>query len=503
MKTTGRRFWLSCFLVGVLLAAAGIVSSAQGTFRVAMQPIVRTDPATISSDAEVAVANAAYDYLVDIGPDNKIQPRLAAAWTVSADGLTYVFRLADGIHFHDGTPLVPGDVVWTFDRLRDPANGFATSSLYANIETVTASGASDVTFQLTTPNPFFLYDLSDNHALIVKRGTTDFSTFNGTGPFVVESYQAEDRITMVANDNYFVDGMPRLERLEFIFFSDQVAAVDALRGGQVDMAWRMPVALYLGLQDEAGIVTTDVMTNGFDLVRLRADQPPGDDPRVRQALKMATDREAIFQFVQLGVGSIGNDTPFGPLYAESGFYNSSLASPTYDPAAAIALLEDAGYPDGFEIDLYAPDTGGRPDLAVALREMWKGIGVEVNVIIEPESIYYGENHWIEENLGITGWSSRPYPQFYLMMMLTCDAPWNEPHFCDEQFDTWVTTAGSTLVEQERIDTYTLIQRFLIDQGPVIIPYFWPQVAAYSSRFGGFDLKGFAGRTDFRTVFDQG
>ncbi|MBU0596194.1 ABC transporter substrate-binding protein, partial [Candidatus Bipolaricaulota bacterium] len=458
MKTTGRRFWLSCFLVGALLATMGIASWAQGTFRAAMQPIVRIDPATISSDAEVAVANAVYDYLVDIGADNKIQPRLAVSWDVSADGLTYVFQLPDGIHFHDGTPLVPGDVVWTFDRLRDPANGFATSSLYANIEQITASGPNEVTFRLATPNPFFLYDLSDNHALILKRGTTDFTAFNGTGPFVVESYQAEDRIVMRANDDYFVAGMPRLDRLEFIFFSDQVAAVNALRGGQVDMAWRMPMALYLGLQNEAGIVTTDVMTNGFDLVRLRADQPPGDDPRVRQALKMATDREAIFQFVQLGVGSIGNDTPFGPLYAETGYYDRSLASPAYDPVAARALLEDAGYPTGFEIDLYTPDTGGRPDLAVALKEMWKNIGVVVNVIIEPESIYYGENHWIEENLGITGWSSRPYPQFYLVMMLTCDAPWNEPHFCDEQFDDWVALAGSTLDEQERLATYSLIQR---------------------------------------------
>jgi len=503
MKTTGRRFWLSCFFVGVLLSTVGATGWAQGTFRVAMQPIVQIDPATISSDPEVAVANAVYDYLVDIGPDNEIQPRLAISWEVSADGLTYVFQLPDGIHFHDGSPLVPGDVVWTFDRLRDPVNGFATRSLYANIESITASGPSEVTFLLSSPNPFFLYDLSDNHALILKRGTTDFSAFNGTGAFLVESYEAEDRITMTANADYFVQGMPLLDRLEFVFFSDQVAAVAALRGGQVDMAWRMPVALYLGLKDEPGITTTDVRTNGFDLVRLRADQPPGDDPRVRKALKLATDREAIFQFVQLGVGSIGNDTPFGPLYAEAGYYDSSLASPTYDPAAAIQLLEDAGYSNGLEIDLFTPDTGGRPDLAVALKEMWKNIGVEVNVIVEPESVYYGENHWIEENLGITGWSSRPYPQFYLVMMLTCDAPWNEPHFCDEQFDAWVATAGSTLDEQERIETYELIQRFLIDQGPVIIPYFWPQVAAYNSRFGGFALKGFAGRTDFRTVFDQG
>jgi len=132
--------------------------------------------------------------------------------------------------------------------------------------------------------------------------------------------------------------------------------------------------------------------------------------------------------------------------------------------------------------------------------MWKEIGVEVNVIIEPESVYYGESHWIEANLGITGWGHRPYPQFYLLMMLTCGGAWNEPHFCNEFFDDMVALAGSTLDEAERIVTYRDIQLFLIDQGPVIIPYFWPQVAAYSDRFGGIALKGFAGRTDFSTVF---
>jgi len=501
MKTTGRRFWMSCFLVVVFLAAMGGIGWAQtGTFRVAMQSIVLTDPATISSDPEVAVANAVYDYLVDVDENNVIVPRLATSWETSVDGLMWVFQLRTDARFHDGTPLVPGDVVWTFDRLRDPANGFATASLYENIERIAATGAHEVTFYLKVPNPFFLYDLADNHAVILKRGTTDFLAFNGTGPFVVEEYLPEDRIVMSANPNYFVAGQPRIAQLEFVFFADQVAAVDALRGGQVDMAWRMPIALYLTLQGEPGITTVDVLTNGFDLVRLRADQPPGDDPRVTRALKMATDRQALLEFVQLGIGQVGNDTPFGPFYAESGYYDPTLAPPVYDPTAAKDLLTAAGYGDGLEIDLYTLDTGGRPDLAVALKEMWKEIGVEVNVIIEPESVYYGESHWIEANLGITGWGHRPYPQFYLLMMLTCGGAWNEPHFCNEFFDDMVALAGSTLDEAERIVTYRDIQLFLIDQGPVIIPYFWPQVAAYSDRFGGIALKGFAGRTDFSTVF---
>ncbi len=484
-------------LTGFLVAVSGAVLG-QSIFRVAMQPIVQIDPALISSDAEVAVANAVYDYLVDVDAGSRAIPRLAESWAVSEDGTEYTFVLAEGIRFHDGSTLVPGDVVWTFDRLRDPENGFATESVYANIERIDVTGPREVTFLLSQPNPFFLYDLSDNHALIVKRGTTDFSTFNGTGPFTVDDYRPEDRIVMSANPDYFLEGMPALDGLLFIFFGDQVAAVDALRGGQVDMAWRMSSALFLTLQGEPGIVAVDVPTNGFDLVRLRNDIPPGNDPAVLEAMKLATDREAIFQVVQLGLGAVGRDSPVGPLYAD--YYDESTPIPARDPDAARDVLAAAGYSDGLTIDLYTPDTGGRPDLAVVLKEQWAAAGITVNVIVEPESVYYGENHWMDKELGITGWGSRPYPQFYMNSMLTCDAAWNESRFCDAEFDGLAATAGATLDEAERVAAYADIQRILIERGPVIIPYFFAAVAAYSDQFDGLELKAFPGRTDFRLVF---
>jgi peptide/nickel transport system substrate-binding protein len=499
MNTTRRRRWTRGLLLGLVLLLAGMTTWAQGdTFRVGMQPPTRIDPAIIDSDSEIAIANAVYDYLVDIDANNKIQLRLAEDVTISDDGLTYTFLLEDGVHFHDGSPLVPGDVVWTFDRLRNPDNGFPTASLYENIAGIEATGSDRVTFHLVETNPFFLYDLADNHALILKRGTTDFSTFNGTGPFVVDEYRPDDRILMSANEDYFVAGMPGLDALQFIFFTDSVAAVDALRGGQIDMTWRMPISLYVSLQGEPRIVTVDVPTNGFDLVRLRADQAPGNDPRVIQALKHATDREAIFQLVQLGAGSIGYDTPIGPLY--EGLFDPSIEPLAYNPDRARDLLTQAGYAEGLSIDLYAPDTGDRPQLAVVLKEQWAQVGVDVNVIIEPESVYFGENHWLDASLGITNWGSRPYPQFYLDLMLACDASWNEARFCDSELDQLIHTAGTTLDEAERVAAYAQIQEILVARGPVIIPYFWPQVAAYSNRFAGLELKAFAGRTDFRMVF---
>ena len=468
-----------------------------GTLRVAMQPIVNTDPIAISSDSEVLVANHVYDYLVDVDHLSNPMPRLATGWEVSDDGLTYTFALAEGVTWHDGTDFSADDVVWTFDRLRT-TEGTPTFDLYGNIAAIEATADLEVTFTLTNPNPFFLYDLSDNHALILKAGTADAdSNFNGTGPFVVTNYSPEDRIETVANENYFIDGEPHLAGLEIIFFNDDAAAIEALRGGQIDLALRMSTALFESLKDEPGIITTDIPTNGFDLIRLRSDRAPGDDPRVIQALKLATDREAILNIVQQGYGAIGNDSPIGPLY--DAYYDDTAVPPTRDVAAAQALLADAGYDDGLQLTLHVPDTGGRPDLAAVLKEQWAEAGVDVAISVEPESVYYGDDGWLEVDLGITGWGSRPYPQFYLDVMLITGAKWNESHFADDEFDALAATAGSTLDEAERIQAYADIQRLLIDRGPVIIPYYFAQFGAISDQFEGLNLKAFAGRTDFRTL----
>jgi len=486
-------------VLSLILAACGRTTPAPraGVLRVAIQPIVQTDPAFISSDSEVLVESHVYDYLVDLDAANNIQPRLATDWSISDDGLTYSFHLAKGVTFHDGTSFSAVDVVWTFNRLRDPSLELPTSDLFSNIDMIEATGDLEVTFNLKESNPFFLYDLSDNHALILKAGTEDPSTgFNGTGPFMVEN-NGSDRIDLVANPSYFISGEPKLSRLEFIFFDDEAASVNALRSGQIDLVMRMSTSLFGSLKDQPGIVSIYIPTNGFDLVRLRADRSPGDDPRVIQAFKLATDREAAFNLVQQGYGAVGRDSPIGPLFTR--FYSEDAQLPARDPQAARRLLADAGYPEGLSLTLHTPDTGGRPDLAAVLKEQWAEAGIDVDISVEPESVYYGDNGWLDVDLGITGWGSRPVPQFYLNVMLECGAVWNESHFCDQEFDRLSQLAGTTLNEDERIQAYKEIQQILIERGPIIIPYFFAQFAAISDQFEGFELKAFAGRTDLRTV----
>ncbi len=223
--------------------------------------------------------------------------------------------------------------------------------------------------------------------------------------------------------------------------------------------------------------------------------PPGNDPRVVKAFKLAVDRDELFNSVLLGLGAPGNDSPIGPLYKD---YHVPAAF-TRDVEEAKRLLAEAGFPGGFEITLTTPDQLGMPDAAVLVKEQLADIGVTVNVQVRSESLYYGTNEWLDAPFGITSWTTRPTPQFYVDVMLVCDGKWNESRLCDDELDRWAQVAGTTLAESERVQAYSEIQRILRERGPLIIPYYFSQNAVISDRFEGFQLKAFVGRSDLRTV----
>jgi len=496
---------------GLVLSLAAVVAAACATgsssatspaepekvARIGIQPIAQTDPALISSDSEVLIANQVFDYLIDIDENNQVVPRLATDWSVSPDGLEYTFDLVQGVTFHDGAVFTADDVVWTFDRLRDPASGYPTADLYSGITDIRADGDYKVTFSLSKTNPFFLFDLADNHALVLKADTAfPDRGFNGTGPYRVVEYVPPDRIVMEANTDYFA-GAPQLDGLEITFFADTSSAVEALQGGQLDFIMGLSTPQYDSLTQADGVQTQIVDTNGFVAVRLRTDRSPGNDPRVIQALNLATDRQSLFEVVRRGYGSVGASSPIGPVYTD--YFDPSASPPPRDPQAARALLEEAGYKEVLKLDMYMLNTGDYPDLGAALKAQWAEAGIDVSLQLVPEGVYYGEGKWLDVDLGITGWAHRPYPQFYLDVMLVCGAKWNESHFCDPEFDRLAGLAGSTSDLQTRASAYRQIQQILVDRGPLIVPYFFAQFGATSERVQGLKLKPFPGRTDFRNV----
>jgi peptide/nickel transport system substrate-binding protein len=457
----------------------------------------KLDPLLASADTEIAFLNAVYDYLVDTDAQAALVPRLAKGWSPSEDGTTYTLQIEEGVKFHDGSDLTLNDIIWTFDRLRNAGADTPTGDLYKTIDSIEAGEGNSLIFTLTEPNPDFMYDLSDNHAVILKADAGDIgSKFNGTGPFRLTEYLAADRAVFEANADYW-GGEPGVDGLEFVYFPDVGASVNALRGGDVDVVLRMDTPTFQQLESDTEFSSIDIPTNGHDVVRLRSDRAPGNDENVRQAFKLATDRQELFERTQYGFGALGLDTPIGPLFAS--YYTDEFMPPARNVEAAKTLLAEAGYPTGLTMTLYVPNLPDRVALAQALAAQWGEAGINVTLEPQEEAVYYGDNGWLEVDLGITPWGSRAVPQFYLDIGYKTGGAWNESHFSDEELDQQIEIAGLSLDEGERKAAYKEIQRIFVERGPVIIPYFFAQFGVMAKSVGGIEVHPFAGRTNFNAA----
>jgi peptide/nickel transport system substrate-binding protein len=474
--------------------AEALLARRQGaSLRVAWGKPAILDPLVASADSEIAFFNAVYDYLVDTDSAANLVPRLAESWQISEDARTFTLTLRGSATFHSGEALTADDVLFTLAYLRS-ADG-PVKDLLSAVENISADGLT-LTFQLSTPNPDFLYNLSDNRIVILQKDAADIGkAFNGTGPFIWNAGESEAGVRDIfdANPNYW-GGAPSISRLEFFYFDDNQAQISALQGGTVDVLLRMDNASFLALTADPNFAPTDIPTSGHDLARLRADRAPGNDERVQRAFKLATDRQAIYERIQLGFGSVGKDHPIGPAFGA--FYADDLNPAPRDPEAAKALLAEAGYPDGLDLTFYVPRSGDRPALAEALQAQWAEAGIRVSIEVQDEATYYADSGWLEVDLGITGWGARPIPQLYLEQYVKGGVAYNEAHLDDPELNALIAQAGSSADNEVRKAAYRRIQEILIERGPFIISYFFAQFMVTAAGISGIEVHPFAGRTRF-------
>jgi peptide/nickel transport system substrate-binding protein len=489
--------------------ATAASSKYGGTLVEAYTAPTNMDPAFYSTVSDDQIGKQIYDFLVFIGED--LQPdvnrSLAEKWTVDQTGKIWTFNLRQGVLFQNGKNFTSRDVKFTFDRLRDPKVGAATVKMYSNIADISTPDDYTVVFTLNDPNPDFLKDLGDYHAGIEDAdNATPGKVFNGTGPFMVKSYSPEDRITFARNPHYWMkdaDGnqLPYLDGMTFLFLSDPSAQVEALQSGQVNYLQYLPVEAVPTLAKDPNVVVYQCPSNLSYAIHMRCDQKPASDPRVREALKLGTDNNAILQGAIGGLGVVGSDTPIGPSYKD--FY-LNVPAPQQDVAKAKQLLAEAGYPNGFTLTLVTQNSSPVPAIATIWKEQMADIGVTVNIqLVEPE-VYYGSNNlWLTCAFGITDWGSRAYPQPYLDLSYVTNAQWNESHWSDPQLDSLAASAGKEMDPAKRADDYRQIQQIFIDRGPVIIPFFKNNMWAASSKLKGLKPTSYEGTAmDLRTVYFQ-
>ena len=494
--------------IAILIVAGTTVSAQDGTLRVGINAPVQLDPALGSADSEIMFNRNLYDYLIEILPDGNLAPNLAESWTVSDDSLTYTFSLVEGVTFHDGSPLTANDVVFTFNRLKElesPALG-----LLREFE-VSAADDLTVVFTLAGVNADFLFGVGSRFAPILKDGTAEpnvivegdnpFANFNGTGPFVLSDFAPGESATFAANASYWVEGQPQVETLEILYIEDPLAQIDAIRSGTVDVIFRLPLDQLSVIEAEEGVSLLQKTTNLHPVVRLRSDEGHlGEDVRVRQAFKLATDSQAINELLLDGLGTVGNNDPIGPVY---GPFYSAMGQPARDPARACELIQEATGQERISEELFVVNAFNYPDVATVLQQQWAEGCIDVEVQVRAENIYYGDNEWLTVDLGITGWGHRVVPQDYLAQAYVTDGPFNEAHWSTEALDELVAEAARTPDITARAAIYAQISQIFADEGPIIIPFFAPVVGAAVDGVEGLNMHTFPGRTDFRTVTVSG
>jgi peptide/nickel transport system substrate-binding protein len=459
-----------------------------GVLKVGTQSATQLDPQFATSQSDIMLSHQVYDFLAYADQNNQVVPDLATKWS-SPDGKVWTFEIRQGVKFQNGSPMTVDDVVYSFNRLRDPKVGAPTVSLYANIASIAATDSSHVVFTLTNPNPEFPSDVADYHAAVLSKDVKDPKTqWVGTGPFTLGSYSAEDRAILKKNPSYWAMGtdgqsLPYLDEIDLIFSPDQGGQVAALQSGDLNYVPGLSAELATTVSGDSKLKLLKNLSNMHFVIHMRSDQGHvASDNRIRQALKLATDHQAMIDAVRPGLAIVGNDTPVGPLYKS--YYLDQ--PPTTDLAKAKQLLAAAGYANGLKITLYAQNSGDVPSIATVWKDQMAKIGVTVDIQTIPSDVYYGggDQDWLKVDFGITDWGPKPTPVNYFKVAYTTAGKYNESHWSDAEFDTLTAQIDSELDAAKRTELYKKAQQILIDRGPVIVPYIVQAAAGLSANLDG-------------------
>jgi peptide/nickel transport system substrate-binding protein len=523
-------------LLGVTaLGSTALAQQEDNVLRVGLRKLTTIDPALGANDPEIMFNSLQYDHLIDILPSGELGPNLATDWSVSDDGLTYTLMLREGVQFHDGSPFTSADVVYSFNRLVEVGSSIVGllgmeqvgedddgNAIMEPTWMVEAADDYTVVFTLDQPNADFLFGIASRFSMIVKDGSTDINVivdgddpyvnFNGTGPFILADFAPDEVATLVANENYWMEDAPLLDGIDLVFFDNDQSLLNALSSGALDFIIKVPDDLISTLETLEGVTILERPTNTHAVVRVRTDEGSlGEDIRIRQAFKFATDRELLNLDALDGSGVVGNNDPIGPSYGA--FYNEQDNQP-YDPDQACALIaavaaDEAG--NGFVemvdgtarvvVPFYVGDTFEYGLVAQFLQQQWADACIDVDLNVVPENVYYAEseNNWLNTQLGMTAWGTRPVPQEYLSVAYQTGAPFNEARWSNETLDALIAEANLTSDLEARSAIYAQISQLFLEEGPIIIPYFRPVIGAHVDTVEGLDMHPFPGRTDFRMV----
>nr|WP_255616343.1 ABC transporter substrate-binding protein [Microvirga puerhi] len=477
------RLWLTGSILlacppGLAMAAgAAGASKAGGTLRIgADADPIGLDPTIVTAFSSNDFTALLYSGLLRWNAKMEVEPDLALSYDMP-DEKTYVFKLRQGVKFHNGKDFTAEDVKYTFDRILDPATASRLRTQYASIDSVTIVDPFTVRFALKNRDAAFLSYLASNpDGAIVPKEVEELVTKPvGTGPFVFESYQPNQQFTLARNPHYFEDGLPNLEKVVFKFYKDQATLSSALRSKTIDMTWlKDPKVAALMARASKDFISAPGQTSRTFPVWLNMKAPPLNDVRVRRALSLATDRQACLQTVLGGSGKVGAMIP----ESQVGGYDGVGEMPYYkpDPAAAKALLAEAGFPDGIDLGDYIVVAANPLDVACAqiLQQQWQAAGIKVKIVpmeTAPLLNQWSSGTWATLLSVALSWT--PDSDAILQYLNSQSKFGKAMGITDEGLDRMMTEARAETDNTKRAAKNLAIQKHIADQAYVLQVYQYP------------------------------
>ncbi len=356
------------------------------------------DPAFIGVTQDIQICRSIYQGLLRYKKNSfEFEGDLAKSWTKSKDGLICSFKLREGINWHKGFgKFTAKDVKYTFDRVLDPKTGAANRSEFvADIQEVRVLDDYTVEFRLTSPTPGFLHKLVGprGSAIVSQQAVEKFGKDYGrnpigTGPFVFVSWTREQVVLAGNKDFQQREGPPKIDKLIYRVIPDVDTLLLALQNGEVDIVFVMPRELAIMDRLKAADCKVIYRKSPTSLnLMMNNKKKPFDDIRVRQAIAHAIDKDAISKHIFGGIGErLDNPYPQG-LY---GHTEKGLLRYDYNPEKAKELLAQAGYPNGFEINLdTSPSPTHRP-ACIAISEQLRKVNINAKLIMTDQATWWGK-----------------------------------------------------------------------------------------------------------------
>jgi peptide/nickel transport system substrate-binding protein len=443
----------------------------------------------IVSKADIMRQVTGWEPLMSFSPDFVPEYANGLASDVTAKAADdFVITLKDGIKFGNGNPVTADDVVYSMTRLLDPDLALYGGSVLRTVldkSGITKIDDKTVELKLKQGVSNFKETLCAYTLAIVPQGYERFSgdpsTQVGTGAYMLKSFEVGKESVHVKNPFYWDTGKPFFDEVHITDFADSDALINALLADQIDIAADIPSASVATVQGTDGYKVLNSEGGGWLTISMAVDQDPFTDVRVRQAMRLIVDRDAMVEQVLAGYGRVANDL-YSPLDAA---YAKDLPQRKQDLDAAKKLLADAGKSD-LTIDLFAPnDTAGLPEMIQLFAEQAKGAGITVNAQVIDGGTYWGDEY-LKRTFAVDYWGTRNFLLQVAAGSLKDVSPYPDDHWppAGSTFEDDYKAALAETDDTKRKVITDKMQKELYDTGGLIIPFFQNLLDAYNSRVQG-------------------